>query len=59
MFERPGSASRAVLVSLDFGDEDYAESTAELEELAASARVRVAGVVRGRRVRPEIGRSHV
>lgn len=53
MFERPGSASQAVLVSLDFGDVDYAESTAELAQLAVSARIGIAGVLRGRRARPD------
>ncbi len=53
MFERPGSASQAVLVSLDFGDVDYADSTAELAQLAVSARIGIAGVLRGRRVRPD------
>jgi GTP-binding protein HflX len=53
MFERPGSDSQAVLVSLDFGDTDYAESTAELTQLALSARIGVAGILRGKRARPD------
>ncbi len=53
MFERPGSDSQAVLVSLDFGDPDYAESTDELAQLALSARIGVAGILRGRRARPD------
>ena len=53
MFERPGASSQAVLVSLDLGDADYAESTDELAQLAASARIDIAGVLRGRRVRPD------
>ena len=53
MFDRPGSDSQAVLVSLDFGEADYAESTEELAQLALSARVAIAGVLRGRRVRPD------
>ncbi len=53
MFERPGSDSQAVLVSLDLGDPDYAESTAELAELALSARISIAGTVRGRRASPD------
>ena len=53
MFERPGASSQAVLVSLDLGDADYAESTDELAQLAASARIEIAGVLRGRRVRPD------
>jgi len=53
MFERPGSGSQAVLVSLDFGDEDFAESTQELAQLAASARIGIADVLQGRRARPD------
>src|SRR3954470_18456812 len=53
MFERPGSDSQAVLVSLDFGDPDYAESTDELAQLALSARIGIAGILRGRRARPD------
>jgi GTPase len=53
MFERPGSDSQAVLVSLDFGEPDYAESTDELTQLAISARIGIAGILRGRRLRPD------
>ena len=53
MFDRPGTASQAVLVSLDFGDPGYAESTDELVQLALSARLGVAAVLRGRRQRPD------
>src|SRR3954471_15742938 len=53
MFERPGSDSQAVLVSLDFGEPDYAESTDELAQLAISARIGIAGILRGRRARPD------
>jgi GTP-binding protein HflX len=53
MFDRPGSDSQAVLVSLDFGDTDYAESTDELTQLALSARIGVAGILRGKRARPD------
>jgi GTPase len=53
MFERPGSGSQAVLVSLDLGEEGYAESTQELAQLAESARIRIAGVLHGRRDRPD------
>jgi GTP-binding protein HflX len=52
MFERPGSSSQAVLVSLDFGTEGFAESTAELVQLALSARIGVAAVLQGKRGRP-------
>jgi GTP-binding protein HflX len=53
MFERPGSDSQAVLVSLDFGAPDFAESTEELVQLAVSARIAIAGVLQGRRERPD------
>ncbi|PWB56149.1 MAG: GTPase HflX [Nitrosomonadales bacterium] len=53
MFDRPGGADAAVLVSLDFGDTDYAESLEELKQLAESAGVQVAAVVEGKRSRPD------
>jgi len=43
----------AVLVALDLGGADHAESLAELRLLAASAGVRVAAEVEGRRQRPD------
>ncbi|MEW6562101.1 MAG: GTPase HflX [Pseudomonadota bacterium] len=46
-------AERAVLVSLDFGDTDYAESLEELRLLAESAGVEVATIIEGRRQRPD------
>ena len=53
MFDRPGSGTSAVLVALDLGDPDYAESLEELQLLARSAGVAVVAVVRGRRDRPD------
>ena len=53
MFDRPGSDSQAVLVSLDFGEAGYAESTDELVQLALSAHIGVAGILRGKRARPD------
>lgn len=54
MFDRPdGAADAAVLVSLDFGDTDYADSLEELHRLAESAGVRVLAVVEGKRSRPD------
>ena len=53
MFERPGSGSQAVLVSLDFGDPDFAESTEELVQLATSAKVNVVDIIKGKRQRPD------
>jgi GTP-binding protein HflX len=43
----------AILVALDFRALDHGESLAELKLLAQSAGVRVAGVVEGRRQRPD------
>jgi GTP-binding protein HflX len=53
MFDRPRHDATAVLVALDFGDDDYAESLAELRLLASSAGVEAKEVVRGRRDRPD------
>ncbi len=44
---------KAVLVGLDLGEADFAESLAELELLTTSAGLQVAQVVRGRRQRPD------
>lgn len=46
-------SERAVLVALDFGDLDYAESLEELRLLASSAGARPVGLVKGRRQRPD------
>src|SRR5689334_6916929 len=53
MADRPASSLRAVLVGLDFGERDYAESLAEAKQLAASAGVGALTVVKGRRDRPD------
>jgi GTP-binding protein HflX len=53
MRERAAGADAAVLVSLDFGLPDYAESLEELRLLAGSAGVRCVAVVGGRRQRPD------
>jgi len=53
MFERPGNGTEAVLVSLDFGEAGYAESTQEIHELAKSAGLDVRALVKGRRTRPD------
>ena len=56
MFERSGGASRstdAVLVALDFGDDDYAESLAECQLLVSSAGVTTKEIIRGKRERPD------
>jgi GTP-binding protein HflX len=43
----------AVLVSIDFGDNDHSESLAELRLLAETAGVRVLAIVEARRQRPD------
>ena len=58
MFDRPGrgngaGSTGAVLVALDFGDDDYAESLAEIQLLVSSAGVIVKNLVRGKRDRPD------
>lgn len=53
MQSSPAIREVAVLVSLDFGEPDYAESLEELRLLAESAGVQVAAVVEGRRYRPD------
>ncbi|HEY5995165.1 MAG TPA: GTPase HflX [Gallionellaceae bacterium] len=47
------AANSAVLVSLDFGESDYAESLEELRLLAESAGVSVLALVQGKRQRPD------
>jgi len=53
MFDRPGSGTDAVLVSLDFGEADYTENLEELQQLVASAGVVARRVIQGRRTRPD------
>ena len=53
MHERTAGADTAVLVSLDFGVSDYAESLEELRLLAQSAGVRSVAIVEGKRQRPD------
>ncbi len=53
MLERRAGGDSAVLVSLDFGEINHAESLNELVHLADSARVRTRAVVEGRRDRPD------
>ncbi len=54
MFDRPGSnGTRAVLVSLDFGEPDYAENLEEAGLLTASAGIKALAVIKGRRQRPD------
>jgi len=53
MLERPRNGADAVLVGLDFGEADYAESLQEMQELTASAGVAARCIVRGKRERPD------
>jgi GTP-binding protein HflX len=53
MFERPEGGDAALLVSLDFGERDYQDSTEELRLLADSAGAAIVGVVCGKRQRPD------
>jgi len=53
MFDRPGHGTEAVLVSLDFGEPDHADSLQEMQQLVASAGVATRAVVKGRRHRPD------
>jgi len=53
MFERPTGGDRAILVSLDFGEPDFAAKLAELVELAGGAGLEIAGIVKGKRQRPD------
>ena len=53
MHESTTALNAAVLVSLDFGTPDYAESLEELRLLAESAGVRTIALVEGKRQRPD------
>jgi GTP-binding protein HflX len=53
MFDRPEGGESAVLVSLDFGETDYAESLEELRQLASTAGLDVRAAVEGRRPKPD------
>ncbi len=53
MQQAPAGAEAAVLVSIDFGENDYSESLAELSLLAETAGVRTLAVIKGRRQHPD------
>jgi len=53
LFERHAGGERVILVALDFGDLDFAESVAELRLLAAGAGLEILGEVQGKRSRPD------
>ena len=56
MIERPAAAAdpqAAVIVCLDFGDDNYEESVEEVVRLVESAGVKHHRVIKGRRARPD------
>jgi len=53
VFERHQGGERVILVALDFGMPDFAESVAELRLLAGGAGLDVVGEVQGKRSRPD------
>jgi GTP-binding protein HflX len=53
LIERHAGGERVILVALDFGTPDFAESVAELRLLAAGAGLDVRGEVQGKRSRPD------
>jgi len=52
MFERPTGGDAVVLVSIDFGDADYAESLQELRSLATTAGMDIRATVESKRHSP-------
>ena len=53
MFDRHQGGERVILVALDFGTPDFAESVAELRLLASGAGLDILGEVQGKRSRPD------
>jgi GTP-binding protein HflX len=53
LFDRHEGGERVILVALDFGDPDFAESQAELRLLAGGAGLDILGEVQGKRSRPD------
>ena len=53
MFDRHQGGERVILVALDFGTPDFAESVAELRLLATGAGLEILGDVQGKRSRPD------
>lgn len=53
MFERPGGFEAAVLVSVDFGEHDYADGLQELRQLSISAGLKIRGTIEGKRSAPD------
>lgn len=53
MFDRPKGGEAAILVSLDFGETDYDESTEELRRLVLSAGMSIVHLVQAKRAKPD------
>lgn len=53
VFDRPDLGDKAIVVCLNFGEPDFADSVAECVELVRGAGVEVRGVVLGKRQRPD------
>jgi GTP-binding protein HflX len=53
LFERPSGGEAAVLVSVNFGDNDYEESLSELRQLSISAGLLIRATVEGKRAAPD------
>lgn len=53
LFERPSGGEAAILVSVNFGENDYEESLEELRQLSLSAGLAVLGTVEGKRSTPD------
>ena len=53
MLDGSANGNAAVLVGLDFGDQDFADSLLELEQLALSAGIQVRAIIKGKRERPD------
>lgn len=53
MFERPSGGDAVVLVSVDFGNPDYAESLQELRHLVNTAGMQIRATVEGKRHVPD------
>jgi len=53
MHPSPAAQEAAVLVSIDFGENDHSESLAELRQLAETAGVRTLAIIQGKRQHPD------
>jgi GTP-binding protein HflX len=53
MFDRPSGSDAVILVSIDFGEPDYAESLHELRQLVISAGLQIRGTLEGKRSTPD------